>query len=286
MAETASGVLSARRGESESPASDDYEQFKRAVLKRTGIDLSQYKQQQMHRRLFNMVERGHYTSFMEYFTRIEGDSAEYGQFLDRLTINVSELFRNPEKWEELRSAILPPMLARKRSLKIWSAGCSYGAEPYTLAILLDRLSPGTRHTLHATDLDKNILAKAREGRYIDADVRNVPPDAIGRYFTRTMVNGPAGPAAAYQVSAEIRSRVQFRSQNLLSDRFESDYDLICCRNVVIYFTDPAKDALFERFRNALAPGGILFVGGTERIFNSKELGFELPLPFFYRRPLA
>lgn len=265
----------------------DYARFKVCIFQKTGIDLNLYKQQQMHRRLLGMVERANKNTFMDYYQMLERDPKEYADFLDRLTINVSELFRNPEKWEEMRNVILPPMLAKKRALKVWSAGCSYGAEPYTLAILLDQIAPNREHTIHATDLDKNILAKAKEARFTDTDLRNVNAAMRERYFVQTapspVANGMPDLSPRWQVEPKIRARVTFRAHNLLADRFESDYDLICCRNVVIYFTDEAKDALFDRFCQALTPGGVLFVGGTERIFNYRELGFETSTPFFYAR---
>lgn len=269
---------------------EDYKQFKARIHAKTGIDLNLYKQPQMHRRLLGMVERTGKRDFLEYFALLEKDDQEYAAFLDRMTINVSELFRNPEKWKEIREKILPPMLAKKRDLKIWSAGCSYGAEPYTLAVLLDQLAPNGRHTIHASDLDQKILAKAKQGFFTEADVKNVEPALLTRYFTRlNKKDGVAGLpdiGPHYQVNADVRARVTFRAHNLLADRFETGYDLICCRNVVIYFTDEAKDKLYERFYESLAPGGILFVGGTERIFNFREIGFQTPLPFFYQRPGA
>jgi chemotaxis protein methyltransferase CheR len=219
---------------------------------------------------------------MEYYQVLERDAEEFAAFLDRMTINVSELFRNPEKWQELRDTVLTPLLTRKRALKVWSAGCSYGAEPYTLAILLQELAPGARHTIHATDLDQKILARARQGCFSVADVGNMDEAMRERYLLRLPeAGGQIQPA--YQVKPEIRACVSFRAQNLLADVFESEYDLICCRNVVIYFTEEAKNKLFARFYQALAPGGVLFVGGTERIYNYRDLGFETPLPFFYRR---
>lgn len=263
----------------------DYAEFKNGIFQKTGIDLNQYKQQQMHRRLMNMVERANLKDFMEYFHLLEREPKEFAAFLDRMTINVSELNRNPEKWEEIRTKIVPMLSTGKRGLKIWSAGCSYGAEPYSLAILLDQAAPGGQHTIHATDLDQKILAKAKEGIFNDADVKNLQPAVRERYFGRIAPAGNTIPGLTptYQVKPEIRARVTFKAQNLLCDRFETGYDLICCRNVVIYFTEEAKDDLYRRFRQSLNPGGILFVGGTERIFNHKEIGFDTPVPFFYRR---
>ncbi len=285
---TSAGPAMAERSEKDMDDTPEWAQFKVRVFKKTGIDLNLYKQQQMHRRLLNMVDRANLKTFGEYFELLEKDKHEYAVFLDRMTINVSELFRNPEKWAELREKLLPAMLKEKKSLKVWSAGCSYGAEPYTLAILLDQLAANRGHTLHATDLDQNILAKAREGRFTEADVRNIVPAVLTTYFAEDpkAAGAPllADTTPRFQVLPRIRSQVAFRAHNLLADRFETGYDLICCRNVVIYFTDDAKNRLFEKFYAALAPGGIFFVGGTERIFNFREIGFTSPLPFFYQRP--
>ncbi len=286
---TLTATLSAPRPDLNGGATplDDYAAFKTAFFKKSGIDLKLYKDQQMQRRLFNLVERANLKTFMQYFALLDSDPQIYADFLDRMTINVSELCRNPEKWRELREAILPPMLAENRPLKIWSAGCSYGAEPYSLAILLDQMTPTVRHAIHASDLDRKILAKAKEGIFSAADVRNLTPQEKERYFTALPQSPGSIPLSetmpSLALKPEVRQRVQFRQHNLLADRFEDGYDLICCRNVVIYFTDEAKEALYARFREALRPGGMLLVGGTERIFNFREMGFDSPLPFFYRR---
>ncbi len=222
-----------------------------------------------------MVERASVKTFAEYFRVIDSDPNEWTAFLDRMTINVSELFRNPEKWEELRTLILPKMLAGGKALKIWSAGCSFGAEPYTLAMILAEIAPGARHKLVATDIDQKILQKAQRGVFTEMDVKNVPPASMKKYMQ--------AKGSDYEVVPAIRDRIEFRRHNLLADRFDADYDLIVCRNVVIYFTEPAKDELFRRFTAALRVGGILFVGGTERIFNAREIGLDTKVPFFYER---
>lgn len=311
------GTESAELKAGDEPDADtpDYAAFKACVQRKTGIDLNQYKAPQMRRRLTSLLERAHVATFKDYFALIERDANEWNVFLNRVTINVSELFRNPEKWEDLHSPILTEWLnparapnaasvssalsGELRRFKAWSAGCSYGAEPYSLAILLDQIWPGQTTTLHATDLDRAILARAAQGRFTAADAKNVKPDVLKQYFTPTAdttrkMSGerpaPAGTMPTrpdadtlFQMRPDIGRRVAFRPHNLLADRFETDYDLICCRNVVIYFTDEAKQTLYKRFQQALRPGGILFVGSTERIFNYQELGFDMPLPFFYRR---
>ena len=146
------------------------------------------------------------------------------------------------------SSDLPELLETRQSLKVWSAGCSYGAEPYTLLLLLLQKAKGGRHTLHATDLDKKILAKAQEGHFTEADVKNVPPKMLQEHFhTLSLPQNRQNPTLPkYQIKPDLRSKIAFRQHNLLADRFENDYDLICCRNVVIYFTDEAKDRLYEQ----------------------------------------
>jgi len=253
----------------------DYERFKQRIRRRCGVDLSLYKPQQMHRRLWGLVERLSLHSFTEYADRVDTDPAEWARFLDRMTINVSELFRNPEKWTDLHTRVLPSLMTKGKPMRIWSAGCSYGAEPFSLAMLLNDLAPGLNHYLLATDIDEKILAKAREGYFTDADIRGVPVGFKHKHLVR---EGPI-----YHATPQLRSAITFKKHNLLADPFERQFDLIACRNVVIYFTDPAKDVLYRSFRDALRPGGILFIGGTERIVNHRELGFDCPMPFFYQR---
>ena len=180
---------------------EDYAQFKACILHKTGINLNLYKRPQMYRRFQHMVERANVGNFMEYYDVLKRDDDEFAAFLDRMTINVSALFRNPEKWQELRDSVLTPMLANRRALKVWSAGCSNGAEPYTLAILLDQLAPGGRHTIHATDLDPKILAKAKKAR-LPAPMSNTWTQ---RREIATCCACPSGRGRMRRYSPSIRS---------------------------------------------------------------------------------
>jgi len=253
----------------------DYEWFKKKIYLKTGIDIGLYKPQQMQRRIGSMMERARVQNYADYYALLERDPSRLTEFLDRLTINVSELFRNPEKFEELKEKILPGILAKNARLKVWSAGCSYGAEPYSVAILLDELTPGIQHYILASDIDVKILEKAKEGRFTADDMKNVSRERLERYFFRQ--------EGLYQIKTAIRERVTFARHNLLADPFPQGFDLILCRNVVIYFTDVAKDRLYRNFYTALKPGGVLLVGGTERIFQHREIGFSMLAPFCYRK---
>ncbi len=265
----------------------DYAHFALQLKQKTGIDLTLYKEAQMLRRLFALVERSGMKTFREYAAYLQQDPAELTVLLDRMTINVSELFRNAEKWEELERVVLPELLGRRNRLRLWSAGCSYGAEPYSLTLLLEELTPGVRHTIHATDLDRSMLERAQRGRFTFEDLAAPPASRFQRCFLKhekeAASNSPSEAAFCWEVLPSLRERVMFRQHNLLADAFESDYDLICCRNVVIYFTEAAKEQLYQKFYDALAPGGYLFIGGTERIFHYGQFGFEMPLPFLYRK---
>jgi len=208
---------------------------------------------------------------------VRSDQNELSRFRDFLTINVSAFFRDPERWHDLREKVLPELLrVSPRGLRLWSAGCSIGPEPYSLAIMLDELTPHRKHTLLATDLDRGALARARAGGPFSADdIQNVSAIQRSRYFQ-------AGGPPFYTVEA-LSGRIQFREQNILTDNFESDLDLIICRNVVIYFTEAAKAALYRKFAAALRPGGVLFVGGTEIVPRPQEIGLHSFGLSFYQK---
>lgn len=251
-----------------------FEQFCQRMHELSGIDLSSYKPNQLERRLQGLFTRVGASGYRAYVRLLEQDPRRVQEFRDFLTINVSEFFRNPDRYEVLRQHILPQLLSRKPRLSIWSAGCSDGSEPYSLAMAVDDLRKGAARIL-ATDIDETVLETARIGLYAASGERNVPPTLRERYLVEH--------GDRLSVTPEIRRMVVFRRHDLLQDSFESGFDLIVCRNVVIYFTETAKQILYAKFNQSLAPGGILFVGGTESMFRASSLGFEPMQPSFYRR---
>jgi len=253
----------------------DFSDFIVKINKKTAIDLSLYKEAQMKRRLTTLRMKHGYTTFASYYAALEQNPTLMAEFLDRMTINVSEFWRNPQRWETVRDKFLPQMLSEQSRIKIWSAACSTGEEPYTLAMILAELGALHKTSLLATDLDVNVLAKATQGFYIDRSVRDVPPQYLKKYFVEE--------DGLYSVVDSLKKSVTFKQQNLLNDRFETQFDLIVCRNVMIYFTEEAKHELYHKFSNALKPGGLLFVGSTEQIFNPGQYSFETADTFFYRK---
>lgn len=257
------------------PSQAEWATFYEAFKRKTGLDLYLYKPQQLQRRIMNMVDSKHCKSLDEFWKKLNADPKGVEWLQDRLAINVSELFRNPEKFAELEKKVIPDLLKNSSKLKIWSAGCSYGAEAHSLACILAANFPGP-HTVLGTDIDQEVLAKAKVGLFNDADMRCVPEAYRKSFFTKQ--------TEGWQAEQSIRKYLTFKTGNLLGDRFETGFDLILCRNVVIYFTDEAKDDLYRKFFAALKPGGILFVGGTERIFRADDMGFSTKLPYFYQKP--
>jgi len=257
----------------------DFAGFQQRVEAKTGILLSQYKSDQMRRRIATLAEKAGCPSFVAYSQKMERDTGTLADFLDRMTINVTELLRNPNRFEELAAGVLPGLLARRPGapLSIWSAGCSYGAEAYTLAMLLHEINPATPHRIKGTDLDLAVLTKAERPCFGSMDMANVSPVRREAHFHEI--------GGSYQPKSHLRAKVRFGPHDLLAGPYPKvEYDLILCRNVVIYFMDDAKERIYRGFFQALRPGGVLFVGGTERISDPRAIGFELLCPFFYRKP--
>lgn len=261
---------------------DDFLEFKRRIAPWVKLDLDQYKPRQMERRIRAMMSRSKIDSLEVYYDLLRADPNRLQEFIDGLTINVSEFFRNPEKFEELEREVLPDLLARFGNLKIWSAGCSSGAELSSVAIVLDRLGALDRVQLIGTDIDRGILERASEGLYFPYELKNVSASDRARYFTPVVDR--AYEAGTVRLRADLLRHLSYRPQNLLEDSPLPDCHLILCRNVVIYFTQESKDKLYRAFFQAIQPGGMLFIGGTERILDYRELGFHQPRPFFYLKP--
>ncbi|MBN1217763.1 MAG: protein-glutamate O-methyltransferase CheR [Anaerolineae bacterium] len=255
----------------------EYNYIKCQVRKLVGVDLNCYKTPQMQRRLKAYLARSGYPNWPKFFRAIQVDPVELTKFKDYLTINVSSFFRDPAKYRFLQISILPQLLRTQPYLRVWSAGCSRGQEAYSLAMLLaENNSLDYRHQILATDIDHSALEWARAGGpYTTDDVAHLPPNLRLRYFEIQQNK--------YWVKDELRQQVMFRQHNLLADPIAGKFDLIVCRNVVIYFRPEAKESLFRRFHNALKTGGVLFVGGTEIVPKAADMGFETVNVSFYRR---
>lgn len=212
---------------------DDYEGFKKKVFTLTSIDLDSYKERQMRRRIDTLIKRHSMSSYEEFVAAIKADKNLFEEFVNYLTINVSEFYRNPEQWKLLDEEIIPVLVKKYgTNLKIWSAACSTGDEPYSLVMAFSKHIPINKIKIIATDIDNQVLDKARMGLYNAKSIANVPEEFKKKYFKQI------GPS--YQISDEIKKQVEFKKHNLLKDTYPQGCHLIVCRNVVIYFTDEAK----------------------------------------------
>ncbi|RSL33463.1 protein-glutamate O-methyltransferase CheR [Salibacterium salarium] len=254
----------------------DYYHFIEEVKKKTGIDLSSYKEAQMKRRLMSFYEKRGFSSFQDFFQNgLNKNEDILAEFLERMTINVSEFYRNPKRWNVLEETIIPRLKENSSHLKIWSAACSTGEEPYTLSMILMEKYRESRHSILATDIDEVILKRARAGLYTERALKELSDEMIRTYFI------PEDPG--YRVQDKIKNTVTYRKHNLLADSYDTGFDLIICRNVLIYFTEEAKQDIYIKFNKALKMGGILFVGSTEQIFNPARYGFQAEDTFFYKK---
>ncbi len=255
----------------------DYEIFKKKVFQLTKIDLSCYKERQMRRRIDALITRSNVKGYDEYLTLLQTNQDKLEEFIAYLTINVSEFYRNPEQWQLLEKEMLPYLFERfGKNIKIWSAACSTGDEPYTLAMLLAKFIPMNQIQITATDIDKQVLAKAQMGLYDEKSLKGLPKEYVSKYFTKV-------GARSYQISDEVKRCVNFKQHNLLKDPFMKDCHLIICRNVMIYFTEEAKAEINKRFCDSLKQDGLLFVGSTEQIIAPNTLGFSTFKSFFYKK---
>jgi len=256
-------------------ADDDYVVFCKRIKQLTSIELGHYRRPQMERRLRTFAEQRGFTRLGEYADSLGRDRQALDECLDRMTINVSQLWRNPEQWEMLAERLLPE-LAQSGQIRAWSAGSSYGAEAYTLAAVAARSVPSARVRILGTDIDRRMVEKARAGRFTEEDARSAPADGLAGSFDR--VDG------GWQATTALRAITRFEVGDLLRVRPRPEsYELILCRNTVIYFAESVRDELHARLATALRPGGYLVVGSTERVSTPAAHDLALTHPFVYRK---
>jgi chemotaxis protein methyltransferase CheR len=254
---------------------DDYVAFCEGLRQICGVDLSQYKRPQMERRLRSFFARKGIDLLTDCLDALRKDKTELDALLDRVTINVSQLWRHPEQWVRLERDVLPE-LATQGQVRAWSAGCSYGAEATTLAAVCHKAIPSAHVKITGTDIDKRMIERARAGVYSAEDARGVDIKEMERAFGRVPEGWRAKDALRRMMTFEIGDLLRLRPQ-------AASQDLIICRNTVIYFAEPIRDELHTRLAQTLRPGGYLVVGGTERVSKPADLGLQMAFPFIYRK---
>jgi len=246
-------------------APGDFLALTRKISVERGFGCASYKEKCLQRRIaVRMRARGVHT-YGEYSRVLDSDASEYERLLDALTINVTKLFRNWEAYRAVAAHVVPALWSAPLStIRVWSAGCSSGHEPYSLAVLFHRhadqmreLSRLSRVDVLGTDIDRRSLDAARHGQFSEPDFSETPADLRERYFS---------PALPFAVSPSVRSMVRFEKRDLLAEPAPgAPLHLIACRNVLIYFDRDTQARLFEMFHDALAPGGFLLLGKVETV---------------------
>ena len=254
----------------------------RRTFKSMNIDINSYKDDFLRRRIRARMLKLKINSFNEYLRILRRNAEERLKLLDALAINVSSFFRDPPVWNFIKHNIFAPLFRRAKCsgkrVRIWSAGCAHGQEPYTIAILsletMKLIGFKVPVIIYATDIDEDALASARRGIYTVRDIRNVPSAVLNKYFT------PLGDGY-YGLKSHVKNLVRFKKHDLIKDNPLLFIDIIFCRNVLIYFQKDAQINILQKFYKSLTSPGYLILGMSESLPRSLNNMFK-PLSPKYR----
>jgi chemotaxis protein methyltransferase CheR len=249
---------------------DIFRQLREQIYKRSGLFFADSSKYLLQKRLSPRARELNFDSFQKYFYFLSYDpraEAEYDQIFDLVTTNETYFFREPAQLTAFVEEIIPDILSRKptKKIRIWSAGCSSGEEPYSIAMLLETAGLFREATfeIFASDLNQQVLAKARRGLYRENAFRATDPDLRARFFSHE-------PDGSWRISDEIRNRVSFGRLNIYDEARVSllgYLDIVFCRNVIIYFDDASKRAVINNFYQRLLDGGYLLLGHSESLIS-------------------
>jgi chemotaxis protein methyltransferase CheR len=252
-----------------------FESLKRVITESTGFNCEQYKEAHFRRRVNVRVRATNSENYAEYLRLLRKDSKEHEYLTKALTINVSEFFRNPETFRVIEKEVIPFLIKSRsnsliRSIRIWSAGCATGEEVYSLAILLHRVLGKDldryRISIIGTDIDNLSLEKARKGIYRENVLKNVDISTKENYFVKH--------GETYQVSDQLRSMIRFKRHDMISEPYTDRFDLIICRNVMIYFKKEIQEQLQLSFHQVLNREGVFVIGKAETLLGTASKRFK------------
>jgi chemotaxis protein methyltransferase CheR len=267
----------------------EFEFLRGLVYERSRINLGPDKRQLVSSRLGKRLRATNLPSLREYCQLLQAPGAEQelGHLIDAISTNHTFFFREMAHFDFLREKALPELQARARTenwpkLRVWSAACSSGEEPYSIAITLAEHLPTWTWHIDATDISRRILARAAAGIYTHETVSRLPLQTVRTHFQR----GVANQEGNHRVKRTLRDRVSFHHLNLLEGQppFTEPFQVIFCRNVMIYFDQPTQAELVDRLTRRLVPGGYLFVGHSESLTHLRH-GLQAVRPAIYRKPL-
>ena len=252
----------------------NYDFFYEWTNKHLNLNLAGYKEKQLQRRIASVMKNAGALTLEDYSKKIASDETIKQQFLDYITINVTDFFRNQDIFEEFESEL--KILSKTfPAMKVWSAACSTGAEAYSMGMIFDKHKLKMAEKILATDIDETILKRAKEGIYKNHEMKNVSEEERKTYFEEK--NG------TFYLKPLIKNNVQFKRHDLIADKFGKNFHIIVCRNVTIYFKNEVKEELYQRFSDSLVQGGIFFTGATEAIYNPELYGLKKISAFMYEK---
>ncbi|MCP4536974.1 MAG: hypothetical protein GY832_07485 [Chloroflexi bacterium] len=257
----------------------EYTFVRNQISNLTGIDLTGYPGLQVQRRLGTYLVQSGHANWPQFFRAISHDAAELNKFQDYLTSNVSSFFQNAQKFDRLQKIVLPELMHRRPKLYVWSIGCSHGHDLYSLAITLAEASGFYhQHYILATNTDRSAIEWTRAGGpYSTEEVAQIPFQLLNYYFVRNFTDNHN---IGYYIIERLRRKIAFHHQDPLKTSFKDKFDLIACHNTETY---ESKDHLYICLRDALRPGGVLFVDDPLVASQASDLGFETTSTSFYRR---
>lgn len=264
----------------------EFSELKSIIKRKIGFNCEDYKQPHLKRRLAVRLRATESKSYRDYAQMLSKSEDEVNKLKETLTVNVTELFRNPETFDSVRNNVLPELIKQKginKVIKVWSAGCSNGEEPYSIAIMLNEfLGHSIKRyniSIQATDIDDDSIAKAETAIFQPKQLEKIGQERINRFFIKKDNNN-------YQVIDEVKKLVKVKRHDLISGPKFSGFDIIFCRNVTIYFEQKLQEILYMNFYNALNDGGYFVMGKTETLVGpSTQLfkRFDLKERIFQKR---
>ncbi|MCX8059257.1 MAG: protein-glutamate O-methyltransferase [Spirochaetes bacterium] len=245
---------------------EDFKIFKDFIYEKSGIYFSDINKAVLENRLYEIMLKNKYSSLKEYYNILLKDEAEVRNFLDKVTTNLTKFFRNEPQFDALKNVVIKEIVKRNKenginNIRIWSAGCSSGEEPYTIAMIFAEelgFNSGIEVKIVASDISLKSLLIAKEGFYSEEKVKDVPQNYLNKYFQKV--------GDGYRIIDELKKMIKFDYHNLKHDFPYNDLDIIFCRNVIIYFDQKTQHDVVTKFYNLLRDYGYLFLGHSESLF--------------------
>jgi chemotaxis protein methyltransferase CheR len=240
----------------------NFELYRQLIYAESGITFTPTNRSILESRLKECLREKGIDSYKTYYEKIRADKEELKAFLDSITTNLTRFFRNQAHFDALEKYIIPELMNIKKVpgvIRIWSAGCSTGEEPYTIAMLLSEILPKTwSFDILASDISLKCLMTAKEGFYSESRIVGIPDNYLAKYFDKV--------DDGYKIKSDIQTKIKFDYHNLKNESGQRNFDIVFCRNVIIYFDEAAQTAVINRFWDSMASKSFLFIGHSESLF--------------------